>query len=133
MPIIIGNENTVKLSILITLGIAILSWIFYFEVLPSIEYGAINPDHPNTTGLVLSLAISVTSLLTIFHLINMLKHLDDRNFVRDSVTKKSMPLHLLLQISLSYKGTEFMVPTFKGTKQLNMSLHFNMVTNVREC
>jgi geranylgeranylglycerol-phosphate geranylgeranyltransferase len=99
MPIIIGNENTVKLSILITLGIAILSWIFYFEVLPSIEYGPINPDHPNTTGLVLSLAILVTSLLTIFHLINMLKHLDDRNFVRDSVTKKSMPLHLLANLT----------------------------------
>ena len=37
IPIIIGNENTVKLSILITLGIAILSWIFYFEVLPSVS------------------------------------------------------------------------------------------------
>ena len=70
IPIIIGNENTVKLSILITLGMAILSWIFYFEVVPSIEYGAINPDHPNTTVLgYYPLAISVTSLLTMFHLI----------------------------------------------------------------
>jgi 4-hydroxybenzoate polyprenyltransferase len=101
IPIIIGNENTVRLSILITLGMAISSWILYFAVVPSIEYAEINVYHPNATALVLPLTISVTSLLTIFHLINVLKHLDDRNFVRDSVTKKSMPLHLLLQISLA--------------------------------
>jgi geranylgeranylglycerol-phosphate geranylgeranyltransferase len=101
IPIIIGNENTVRLSILVTLGMAISSWILYFAAVPSIEYAEINVYHPSATALVLPLTISVTSLLTILHLINVLKHLDDRNFVRDSVTKKSMPLHLLLQISLA--------------------------------
>jgi geranylgeranylglycerol-phosphate geranylgeranyltransferase len=101
IPIIIGNENTVRLSILVTLGMAISSWILYFAAVPSIEYAEIVVYHPSATALVLPLTISVTSLLTILHLINVLKHLDDRNFVRDSVTKKSMPLHLLLQISLA--------------------------------
>lgn len=104
IPIIIGNENTVKLSILITLGMAILSWIFYFEVVPSIEYGAINPDHPNTTVLVLPFSHFSDISFDNVSSDNMLKHLDDRNFVRDSVTKKSMPLHLLLQISLVIGG-----------------------------
>jgi geranylgeranylglycerol-phosphate geranylgeranyltransferase len=100
IPIMIGNENTVRLSILIALGMAISSWTLYFAAVSLIEYDEINVYYPSTTRLVLPSMISLTSLFTIFHLINVLKHLDDRKFVRDSVTKKSMPLHILLQISL---------------------------------
>ena len=90
------------LSILIALGMAISSWILYVAATspPPIEYNDINVYSSSTSTLVLPLAVSLTCLLTIFHLINVLKKLDDQNYVRDSVTKKSMPLHILLQVSL---------------------------------
>lgn len=102
IPIVIGKENTIRLSILIALGMAISSWILYLAATspPPIEYNDINVYSSSTSTLVLPLAVSLTCLLTIIHLINVLKKLDDQKYVRDSVTKKSMPLHILLQVSL---------------------------------
>jgi geranylgeranylglycerol-phosphate geranylgeranyltransferase len=102
IPIVIGKENTVRLSILIALGMAISSWVLYVATIstPPLEYNDINVYSSSTSILVLPLAVSLTCLLTVFHLINVLKKLDDQKYVRDSVTKKSMPLHILLQVSL---------------------------------
>ncbi len=58
--------------------------------------------HDNTIAIpiALPLAVSGTSFLIIFHLLNVLKQMEDQNYIRESVSKKSMPLHLLLQFSL---------------------------------
>jgi hypothetical protein len=40
------------------------------------------------------------TVFTALHLFKVRKNIDNQAFVRDSVTKKSIPLHLLLQISL---------------------------------
>ena len=99
IPIVIGKENAVRLAILINLGIAVFSWILFFAVLFSIGNDEID-FYLQYRALILPSVVSLTSILTLFHLINILKHSDDRDFVRNSVTKKSMPLHILLQVSL---------------------------------
>ena len=99
IPIVIGKENAVRLAILIDIGIAVFSWILFFAVLSSIRNDEID-FYLHYRALILPSVVSLTSILTLFHLINILKHFDDRDFVRNSVTKKSMPLHILLQVSL---------------------------------
>jgi geranylgeranylglycerol-phosphate geranylgeranyltransferase len=99
IPIVIGKENAVRLSILIAIGIGFSSWFLYLAVFSPIGNGE-EDSYIYNRALILPLAVSLTSILTVFHLRNILTHLDDRNYVRDSVTRKSMPLHILLQISL---------------------------------
>jgi 4-hydroxybenzoate polyprenyltransferase len=101
IPIVIGKVNTVRLSLLITIGIAFSSWMLYANL---ISYGESDGTglHDNTIAIpiALPLAVSGTSFLIIFHLLNVLKQMEDQNYIRESVSKKSMPLHLLLQFSL---------------------------------
>ena len=101
IPIVIGKENTVRLSLLITIGIAFSSWMFYVT---SNSYNESNGtellSNVNAISIALPLAVSGTCLLIIFHLLNVLIQMEDQNYIRESVSKKSMPLHLLLQFSL---------------------------------
>lgn len=101
IPIVLGKENTVRLSMLITIGIAISSWMLYVTFLSSFENDAIRlNDKIGAFSLVLPLIVSGTCLLVIFHLLNVLKRIEDQTYIRESVSKKSMPLHLLFQLSL---------------------------------
>lgn len=101
IPIVLGKENTVRLSMLITIGIAISSWMLYVTSLSSFENDTIRlNDKIGASSLALPLIVSGTCLLVIFHLLNVSKRIEDQNYIRESVSKKSMPLHLLLQLSL---------------------------------
>ncbi len=102
IPIVIGRENTIKLSVLVALGIAVSSWALYFTEVPTIRNEKIDVNYINSThAYVLPPLISVTSLLTIFHLISVSKHINDRMYIRESVTRRSIPLHMLLQASIA--------------------------------
>jgi geranylgeranylglycerol-phosphate geranylgeranyltransferase len=75
IPIVIGRENTIKLSVLVALGIAVSSWALYFIEVSTIGNEKIDVNYNNSThAYVLPSLISVTSLLTIFHLIGVSKH-----------------------------------------------------------
>jgi geranylgeranylglycerol-phosphate geranylgeranyltransferase len=101
IPIVLGKENTVRLSMLITIGIAVSSWMLYVTSLSSFDNDAIRlNDKIGAFSLTLPLIVSGTCLLVIFHLLNVSKRIEDQNYIRESVSKKSMPLHLLLQLSL---------------------------------
>jgi geranylgeranylglycerol-phosphate geranylgeranyltransferase len=101
IPIVLGKRNTVHLSMYITLAMGISSWILYIAAGSPIVYDE-NGVHISirVLQLVLPLAVTLTSIIIILHIIDILRRLDDRKFIRDSVTKKSMPLHILLQFSL---------------------------------
>jgi geranylgeranylglycerol-phosphate geranylgeranyltransferase len=101
IPIVIGKVNTVRLSLLITTGIAFSSWMLYANLISHGESdGAGLYDNIIAIPIALPLAVSATCFLIIFHLLNVLKQMEDQNYIRESVSKKSMPLHLLLQFSL---------------------------------
>ena len=90
-----------RLSMLITIGIAISSWMLYVTSLSSSESDAISlNDKIGAFSIGLPLIVSGTCLLVVFHLLNVSKRIEDQNYIRESVSKKSMPLHLLLQLSL---------------------------------
>jgi geranylgeranylglycerol-phosphate geranylgeranyltransferase len=94
IPIVIGKENTVRLSLLITIGIAFSSWIFYANSYIESDWTELH-NNINAITMVLPLSVSGTCLLVIFHLWNVLKRTEDQNYVRESIGKKSMPLHSL--------------------------------------
>jgi geranylgeranylglycerol-phosphate geranylgeranyltransferase len=98
IPIVLGKRNTVVLSMSITILIAALSWIFYAMWSPEIVYDS---NHsPNRFAIGLPFLISATCILILIHLFVVRKRIEDQNYIRQSVGRKSMPLHLLLQISL---------------------------------
>lgn len=101
IPIVIGRQNTVWLSLAFISVMAIISWSIYASEILSVPDNKITTYTLSIGKLVLPLAISFVSILTIIHLSGILKRMDDQNFVRISVTKKSMPLHVLLQLSLA--------------------------------
>ena len=102
IPIVIGKRNTVRLSLVIVSAIAGLSWIVSTapEFLTGSNAGIAEYFLSNSSKLILPLAISFVTILTALHLFKVLKNTENQIFVRDSVTKKSIPLHVLLQISL---------------------------------
>jgi hypothetical protein len=86
---------------LITLGIALSSWMLYVTSLSSSESDAIIlNDKIGAFSIAFPLIVSGTCLLVVFHLLNVSKRIEDQKYIRESVSKKSMPLHLLLQLSL---------------------------------
>ena len=101
IPIVIGSQNTVWLSFTFVLGIAIIAWSIYASEILSYSDNETTRHTLSSGKIVLPLAISFVSILTIIHLLGILKQVDNLNFVRNSVTKKSMPLHMLLQFSLA--------------------------------
>jgi geranylgeranylglycerol-phosphate geranylgeranyltransferase len=100
IPIVIGRQNTVKLSLVITVCMAVISWIVYIAGFPSTSNNGIVVYLFSNSKLVLPLTISFVAILTTLHLFAVLRNTDNQTFVRDSVTKKSIPLHILLQMSL---------------------------------
>jgi geranylgeranylglycerol-phosphate geranylgeranyltransferase len=84
IPIVIGRENTVKLSIFLSIGMITTSWLLPI-VIP--------------VGIITSICVTLVALLTIVGMTKTLKRLGDRDYVRKQ-HKKSMPLHLVLQMSL---------------------------------
>jgi geranylgeranylglycerol-phosphate geranylgeranyltransferase len=85
IPIVIGSENTVKLAIALAGVMIAISWILYFV---------------STTGWINPLLVSLVSILTIYNMSKTLKNLTNKDYVRKQ-HKKSMPLHLLLQLALA--------------------------------
>jgi geranylgeranylglycerol-phosphate geranylgeranyltransferase len=99
IPMVLGKRNTVALSMLITIGIAVSSWMFFYSLGASESlYNSI--QSPSRFAIGLPLLISGTCFLIVIHLFAVLKRIGDQNYIRQSVSRKSMPLHLLLQISL---------------------------------
>jgi 4-hydroxybenzoate polyprenyltransferase len=98
IPIVLGKKNTIWLSMLITIAIALSSWMFYAIWTPGIANDSIQTISRYAIGL--PLLISGTCTLVVFHLIAVFNRIEDQNYIRQSVGKKSMPLHLLLQLSL---------------------------------
>jgi geranylgeranylglycerol-phosphate geranylgeranyltransferase len=96
IPIVLGKKNTIWLSMLITIAIALSSWMFYAIWTPGIANDSIQTISRYAIGL--PLLISGTCTLVVFHLITVLNRIKDQNYIRQSVGKKSMPLHLLLQL-----------------------------------
>jgi geranylgeranylglycerol-phosphate geranylgeranyltransferase len=99
IPIVLGKRNTVALATLITIGIAVSSWMFYYSLgTPESLYNSIHS--PSRFAIGLPLLISGTCILIVLHLFAVHKRIQDQDYIRQSVGRKSMPLHLLLQISL---------------------------------
>jgi len=85
IPIVIGSENTVRMAIALAGSMIAISWIVYFI---------------SNTGWINPLLVSLVSILTIFNMSKTLKNLSNKDYVRKQ-HKKSMPLHLLLQLALA--------------------------------
>jgi len=85
IPIVIGSENTVRMAIALAGSMIAISWIVY---------GISN------TGWINPLLVSLVSILTICNMSKTLKNLSNKDYVRKQ-HKKSMPLHLLLQLALA--------------------------------
>jgi geranylgeranylglycerol-phosphate geranylgeranyltransferase len=101
IPIVLGKEHTVMISLLITIGMIFASWVLFVHSYSIDERNGFELHKDFSAIRILSpLTISGTCVLVIFHLLNVLKRLDDQNYIRESVSKKSMPLHLILQLSL---------------------------------
>jgi geranylgeranylglycerol-phosphate geranylgeranyltransferase len=84
IPIVIGAENTVKLGIFIAASMIVASWLT-FKLTP--------------TGWVMPFLVSAVSALTMVNMYRTLRRLGDRDYVRKQ-HKKSMPLHLTVQLAL---------------------------------
>jgi geranylgeranylglycerol-phosphate geranylgeranyltransferase len=84
IPVVIGRENTIKMSLFLALSMSIVSWSLYSL---------------HAVGTITSLLVSLVSIMTIVNLTRVLKQLDDSKFIRKQ-HKKSMPLHIILQTGL---------------------------------
>src|ERR687891_2479877 len=98
IPIVVGKKKTILFSLFITKTICLSSWMFFVIWRPGIANDS--NQNPSTYTIGLPLLISGTCILVVIHLLRMLKRIEDQNYIRESVGKKSMPLHLLLQLSL---------------------------------
>lgn len=87
IPIIIGRENTVIMSMLLAVTMIVVSWIFFFSL-------------ANNLGPITPILVSLVAVLTIINTTKTLKRLNERDFLRSFVHKKSMPLHLMLQLAI---------------------------------
>ena len=84
IPIMIGPKNTVMMAILLAVSMSTVSWILY---------------QLSDIGLVMCILVNIISIVIIKNMSKTLKKLDDTEFVRKQ-HKKSMPLHMLLQLAL---------------------------------
>lgn len=84
IPIVIGAENTVKMAMILAGTMSVISWLVYYL---------------SSIGWINSVLISLVSILTIYNMNKTLKNLGNKEYVRKQ-HKKSMPLHLLLQLCL---------------------------------
>ena len=85
IPIVIGSESTVRMAIALAGAMIAISWIVYSV---------------SNTGWMNPLLVSLVSILTMYNMSKTLKNLSNKEYVRKQ-HKKSMPLHLLLQLALA--------------------------------
>lgn len=91
IPIVLGKEHTVLISLLITIGMIFASWVLFVHSYSIDERNGFDSHKDFSAIRILSpLTISGTCVLIIFHLLNVLKRLDDQNYIRESVSKKSI-------------------------------------------
>lgn len=86
IPIVIGRQNTVLVSMLLAATMIVVSWIFF--CLLANDLGPITP-----------ISVSLVAVLTIGHTAKTLKRLNEREFVRKQ-HKKSVPLHFVLHLAI---------------------------------
>jgi geranylgeranylglycerol-phosphate geranylgeranyltransferase len=91
IPIVIGRENTIKMSILFAANMSIVSWLLYSFY---------------TIGLLTAILVTIIVTVTIIDMVRNLKQLRRREFVLDP-RKKTMPLHMMLQASLVIGALSF--------------------------
>ncbi len=84
IPIVIGAQNTVRLGIFIAASMIVASWLMFL----------LTP-----TGWIMPLLVSAVSGLTMMIMYKTLRRLGDRDYARKQ-HKKSMPLHLMVQLAL---------------------------------
>lgn len=84
IPIVMGPENTVKMAMVLAGAMSVISWIVYYI---------------SNTGWITTILVSIVAGLTIYNMNRTLKNLENKDYVRKQ-HKKSMPLHLLLQLCL---------------------------------
>jgi geranylgeranylglycerol-phosphate geranylgeranyltransferase len=84
IPIVIGRINTVKMSMVLVVSMAVSSWIVYAV---------------GGTGLATAVLVSAFAALVATRMAKTLRGLDDMEFMRKQ-HKKLFPLHLLLHTSL---------------------------------
>jgi geranylgeranylglycerol-phosphate geranylgeranyltransferase len=86
IPVVIGKKNTVIVTIIIGAAMIIISWIAFYLL-------------PSNIGLVSPILVSLVGSLAITKMANLLKHLNDYEFIRKQ-HKKSISWHLILQSAL---------------------------------
>jgi geranylgeranylglycerol-phosphate geranylgeranyltransferase len=86
IPVVIGKKNTVILTIIIASTMVVISWISFYSL-------------PNNIGLISPILVSLVASMATIKMANILKHLNDYEFIRKQ-HKKSMSWHLLLQLAL---------------------------------
>jgi geranylgeranylglycerol-phosphate geranylgeranyltransferase len=84
VPIVIGKENTIKLSIALAIAMAMTSWLF---------------SGLQIVGLATSTGVSFVSFLVVLNMSKVLKRTDDEEYVRKK-HKISYPLHIILQSAI---------------------------------
>jgi len=84
IPIVIGGKNTVKAAILLTILMVVISWSLY---------------ETSEIGLITTMLVSCVSAFTCVNMTRILNKLDNLEFVRKQ-HKKSLPLHVMLQLAL---------------------------------
>jgi geranylgeranylglycerol-phosphate geranylgeranyltransferase len=85
IPVVIGKENTVMLTIMIAATMIVVSWISFY-LLPNI-------------GLISPTLVSLVASMATIKMANILKHLNDYEFIRKQ-HKRSISWHLILQSAL---------------------------------
>jgi geranylgeranylglycerol-phosphate geranylgeranyltransferase len=85
IPIVFGSENTVMMAMALAGAMIAISWIVYSV---------------SNTGWMNPLLVSLVSILSMYNMSKTLKNLSNKEYVRKQ-HKKSMPLHLLLQLALA--------------------------------
>ena len=86
IPVVIGKKNTVTLTIIIAATMIVISWISFYSL-------------PNNIGLISPILVSLVASMATIKMANILKHLNDCEFIRKQ-HKKSMSWHLILQSAL---------------------------------
>ena len=93
----LGKENTIRLSMLITLGIVFSSWILYNISNSSFESNGIGLQNKINAS---TINRHWVVLFTHFSLAEPVKANRRPRLHEEPVGKKSVPMHLLLQLSL---------------------------------
>jgi geranylgeranylglycerol-phosphate geranylgeranyltransferase len=95
IPLVIGKKNTVILTIIIAAIMIVVSWVSFYML-------------PTNIGLIYPILVSVVASMATIKMAKILKHLCDREFIREQ-HKKSVAWHLMLQSALIVGALLFLV------------------------